>query len=176
MSDLNKRISNYTYVLHPFNLHRVNKIFQNHTSQLKAKIAQDVIERENCWYWKNSNCISLRISPYSVRMQENADQNNSEYGHFSRSAILEEIFEMTRNLCVHPAWLMNFTISKFCYSSYMVIITLYNSKILLSLHYFLTPQFQTFTNLLIGIFGVSNPTFFFFFFCCWDFWETMCQL
>ena len=44
----------------------------------------------------------------------------------------------------------------------MVIITLYNSKILLSLHYFLTPQFQTFTNLLIGIFGVSNLTFFFF--------------
>ena len=42
----------------------------------------------------------------------------------------------------------------------MVIITLYNSKILLSLHYFLTPQFQTFTNLLIGIFGVSNLTFF----------------
>ena len=67
---------------------------------------------------------------------------------------------MTRNLCAHPAYLMNPTISKFCYSSYMVIITLYNSKILLSLHYFLTPQFQTFTNLLIGIFGVSNLTFF----------------
>ena len=28
----------------------------------------------------------LRISPYSVQIQENADQNNSEYGHFSRSA------------------------------------------------------------------------------------------
>ena len=27
----------------------------------------------------------LRISPYSVRMRENVDQNNSEYGHFSRS-------------------------------------------------------------------------------------------
>ena len=27
----------------------------------------------------------LRISPYSVRMQENADQNNSKYGHFLRS-------------------------------------------------------------------------------------------
>ena len=26
----------------------------------------------------------LRISPYSVRMPENADQNNSEYGHFLR--------------------------------------------------------------------------------------------
>ena len=25
------------------------------------------------------------IYPYSVRMQENADQNNSNYGHFSRS-------------------------------------------------------------------------------------------
>ena len=43
----------------------------------------------------------------------------------------------------------------------MVIITLYNSKILLSLHYFLTPQFQTFNNLSIGIFGVSNPPLFF---------------
>ena len=28
----------------------------------------------------------LRFSPYSVQMQENADQNNSEYGHFWRSA------------------------------------------------------------------------------------------
>ena len=27
----------------------------------------------------------LRISPYSVRMRENADQKNSESGHFSRS-------------------------------------------------------------------------------------------
>ena len=27
----------------------------------------------------------LRISPYSVRMRENANQNNSEYEHFSRS-------------------------------------------------------------------------------------------
>ena len=31
---------------------------------------------------------TLRISPYSVWMRENADQNNSEYGHFSRSALL----------------------------------------------------------------------------------------
>ena len=26
-------------------------------------------------------------TPYSVRMRENADQNNSEYGHFLRSVI-----------------------------------------------------------------------------------------
>ena len=28
------------------------------------------------------------ISLYSVRMQENADQNDSEYGHFSRSVFI----------------------------------------------------------------------------------------
>ena len=27
------------------------------------------------------------ISPYLFRMRENADQNNSEYGHFSRSTV-----------------------------------------------------------------------------------------
>ena len=32
--------------------------------------------------------FSIRsISPYSVRMLENKDQSNSEYGHFSRSAV-----------------------------------------------------------------------------------------
>ena len=30
----------------------------------------------------------LRISPYSVRMRENTDQKNSEYGHVSSSAYL----------------------------------------------------------------------------------------
>ena len=29
-------------------------------------------------------CV-LRISPYSVRMRENTDQNNFEYGHLLRS-------------------------------------------------------------------------------------------
>ena len=29
----------------------------------------------------------LRISPYSVRMRENKDQKNSEYGRFSRSEL-----------------------------------------------------------------------------------------
>ena len=31
----------------------------------------------------------LRIPPYSVRIQENTDQNNSEYGHFLRSLSLQ---------------------------------------------------------------------------------------
>ena len=29
----------------------------------------------------------LRISPYSVRMRENMEQKNSEYGHFLRSEL-----------------------------------------------------------------------------------------
>ena len=29
------------------------------------------------------------ISPYSVQMRENADQNNSEYGHFLRNVFLQ---------------------------------------------------------------------------------------
>ena len=29
----------------------------------------------------------LRVSPYSVRMRENVDQNNSDYGHFLHSAL-----------------------------------------------------------------------------------------
>ena len=31
----------------------------------------------------------LRISPYSVRLRENADQNNSEYGHYLRNDLYE---------------------------------------------------------------------------------------
>ena len=82
---------------------------------------------------------------------------------FLSNAILEKIWEMTKNLCAHPGKLFNPAISKFCHCSCMVI-TLHNSKILLSLHCFLTRKFQTSTNLLIGIFEVSNPTNFFFFF------------
>ena len=46
------------------------------------------------------NCINLdtfeygeilRISPYSVRMSENMDQDNSEYGHFYRSFIFTRV-------------------------------------------------------------------------------------
>ena len=34
----------------------------------------------------------LRISTYSVRMWENVDQNNSEYGHFLRSVPYIKLF------------------------------------------------------------------------------------
>ena len=34
---------------------------------------------------RSNNKEILRISQYSVQMQENTDQKNSEYGHFLRS-------------------------------------------------------------------------------------------
>ena len=42
-------------------------------------------------FWSVFSCIQteygeiLCISPYLVQIQENADQNNSEYGHFLHS-------------------------------------------------------------------------------------------
>ena len=38
----------------------------------------------------------LRMSPYSVRMQENTDQNNFEYRHFLRSVWLIFFRRMTK--------------------------------------------------------------------------------
>ena len=38
------------------------------------------------------------ISIYSVRMRENADQNNSEYGHFSRSVYIYCPLETARKI------------------------------------------------------------------------------
>ena len=47
------------------------------------------------------------ISPYSVRMRENTDPNNSEYGHFSRSLHPEDALKFTLieihhlNVCIY---------------------------------------------------------------------------
>ena len=38
-----------------------------------------------------------RISPYSARMRENAGQNNSEYGYFSRSVIKHVRWNFLKN-------------------------------------------------------------------------------
>ena len=61
-------------------------------SQYQSKF---FIKREKCLYseffWSVFSRIQteygevLRICPYSVRMQENTDQKNSEYGHYSSS-------------------------------------------------------------------------------------------
>ena len=46
----------------------------------------------------NVHCVkSVRIrsysGPYSVRMRENTDQNNSKYGHFLRSDMSQKPYE-----------------------------------------------------------------------------------
>ena len=55
----------------------------------------------------------LRISPYSVRMQGNVDQNNSEYGHFLRSVNFSNVLLMIKfvltsvqgkKLSLHGEW------------------------------------------------------------------------
>ena len=58
--------------------------------------------REKCpysgFFWSVFSCLRTEygemrsISPYSVRIRENADQKNSEYGHFSRSVSFSIIF------------------------------------------------------------------------------------
>ena len=40
----------------------------------------------------------LRFSPYSVRMRENTDQKNSEYGHFSHSVHFQFFFRLSLQL------------------------------------------------------------------------------
>ena len=65
--------------------------------------------RKKCSYpelfWSAFSCIRTEygeirsISPYSVQMQENADQNNSEYEHFSRSDTLPNRCKFEIQLC-----------------------------------------------------------------------------
>ena len=69
--------------------------------------------RENCPYlelfWSAFSHIRTEygeirsiISPYSVRMRENAYQNNSEYGHFLRSATLLNLKGNEKNKNFNP--------------------------------------------------------------------------
>ena len=58
-----------------------------------------ISQREKCPYselfWSVFSRIrtEYRISPYSARMRENTDQNNSKYGHFLRSVSLRNILQ-----------------------------------------------------------------------------------
>ena len=69
-------------------------------SKIKLKALLNIMKlplREKCPYlelfWSAFSCIQaeygeiLRIYSYSVRMRENAEQNNSEYGHLLRSVL-----------------------------------------------------------------------------------------
>ena len=48
---------------------------------------------EKCPYWKLFWSVFFGIrTEYLVRMRENTDQKNSEYGHFSRSNLPRKFF------------------------------------------------------------------------------------
>ena len=54
---------------------------------------KSVTLRKKCYFPAfELNTEGLNISPYSVRMRENTDQNNSKCGQFSHSAIFAEKF------------------------------------------------------------------------------------
>ena len=49
------------------------------------------------------HCV-FSISQYLVLMQENTDQNNSEYGHFLRSDNYEKNYNITNKFQLKPRW------------------------------------------------------------------------
>ena len=74
---------------------KVRKRFKENLWKLKQNRIWDPVKYRR-WHcvksvrvWSFS--ISLRISPYSVRMRENTDQKNSKYWHFSHSVVLFSI-------------------------------------------------------------------------------------
>ena len=56
-----------------------------------SKFSWSVFSRIWTKYFPYTLCLSIRES-MSVRMRENADKKNSEYGHFSLSATLFQKF------------------------------------------------------------------------------------
>ena len=90
-----------------------------------------------------------RISPYSVQMRENVDQNNSEYWQFSPSVYLSQIRDLPTNL----------------FKSYIVPQT--NSK---GISYSIFDIFETSTHESFCLYNMVTFTF-----TVW-FWTTMCVI
>ena len=65
----------------------------------KVSVYENILVRiflHSDWRRRDTEYLSVfspnaSVSPYSVRMRENADQNNSKYGHFLRSAFFKKI-------------------------------------------------------------------------------------
>ena len=56
-----------------------------------SNYVHETLKTMNLVFLAQSNTEILGISPYSVRMRENADQKNSEYVHFSRSVSKQQM-------------------------------------------------------------------------------------
>ena len=73
----------------------IEKLFKNTCIYFKSKLLLIIcIFKIRSFFWSIFSCIwteygdLVRKSPYSVRIQENTDQKNSVFGHFSRSITL----------------------------------------------------------------------------------------
>ena len=53
---------------------------KNKVKNMGLKFSKKTINKKVWLVW-----LGWMVAPYSVRMRENVDQNNSEYGHFLRS-------------------------------------------------------------------------------------------
>ena len=67
--------------------------------------------------------ILVRIFPYSVRMRKNTDQNNSEYGHFLRSLLIQGKVLLDGSLLFHIYFIRLATNNKLILEWYGVRIT-----------------------------------------------------
>ena len=71
--------------------------------------------------------MAFGIQGFTVRMRENTDQNNSEYGHFSRSVYFKFNKKRTVNVDsgakifieIHPGGLFDTTENMFLYGEYL---------------------------------------------------------
>ena len=69
------------------------------------------VQSARIWSYSGSYFLAfgliLRISSYLVQMEKNTDQNNSEYGHFSRSATqCLKGFPWAKTESISQGWLM----------------------------------------------------------------------
>ena len=68
---------------------KINKKLSHENKKLPLALREKCPYSEIFWFvfsWILTEYGEIhRISPYSVRIQENTNQKNSEYGHFSRS-------------------------------------------------------------------------------------------
>ena len=91
--------------------HLVHKLNNRNTWTMKF-VPTQLSLREKCSYleffWSVFSHIRteygeiLRVSPYSIRMRENTDQKNSEYGHFWPVSVLKINPFLAFDLILYP--------------------------------------------------------------------------
>ena len=77
-------------------------------------------------FWSVFSCIRTaygeirRISPHSVRMRENKNQKNSEYGYFSRSVCVTISFNLIYKHWISVKEIVAWLIGPMCYGKHQM--------------------------------------------------------